>query len=131
MWKNYYRDLGSLDPADHGAIQVWLGRFPALSSAEGPAAAVAYQANVIDSSLGQDFADVIREFARITVRSARGPAFVPTDLEIETVRFLLLGLDRYWYLRWSQEADFSAPTDDAITVFVSVTLARIREPALT
>lgn len=130
-WKGYYHDFGALDPADREAIERWLGRFPELRAAEGPVTVVAFQANVIDTSLGQDFADVIREFSRIAVRSALGAHHVPSDVEIETVRFLLLGLDRYWYLRWSQEAEFSPRIDDAIVTFAQMTLSIIREPALT
>jgi AcrR family transcriptional regulator len=122
-----FMQLGAIPPDDLTKLRRWLREYERMLADQRPVSMAATQANVSERSLAKDLLDVYQDFAFTIAVAALPAGQTPSAGQVERLRVLLIGLDRYTYVTTIQEVPAPAALKRAIVEHLSETLKAVRQ----
>lgn len=97
--------LAAIPCEDRPRIRRWVREFSGNVGRNSTQVSVAVQANTADNSLAQDLVDVYGQWSRTIAVQVLGRGHKRLTAAVESLRFVLVSVDRYSYLTKVQEVD--------------------------
>lgn len=125
--RQLFLEMGALDADDRLAICAWLERYRAFVRAHQFIMIIATQANMSDVSLAGDLMTLWEEFAD-GILGSRGGSLDDRRSRLETLRMMMMSLDRFAYICDTQGVDAPRRLVDAMCSLIQSSLKSALDP---